>query len=233
MAFALVASVAAGSAAGGAITTAGVDTTGANLLVVFYSEYVGSGATESISDSKSNAYTYLTAYSSAAQERVRIAYKLSPTVSTGSADHTFTSNNGTSYSSICAMAFSGVDIFDPGKDVGTVDGGASPATAGSVTPSENDCLVIFGAGYRATHSGTSINGGFTIPAGLNIDYVGSTRFGAVMAYLIQTSAAASNPAYAFTGSNGWSAAQAVFQAAAGAGGTVVPVLMNQYRQRWS
>lgn len=212
MAIAYVTSAKQGATNGA--TTSSVDTTGANFFAFALANYiVGDTSGTFFSDSKSNTWTKLTTRNSS-ESRSRIAYAYNATAGSG---HTFTydsfSNN---YSGIVIGGFSGVltsgDPFD--QENGSTTEGATSLATGSVTPSENNELVIAAWGFRSDPGGTpSLNGGFTL-----IDYQvwNSSWFGCALGYLIQTTATAANPTASWTNTVQAAASIATFKAAAGA-----------------
>lgn len=215
VAFALVANTAVGNTNGGAgaVTTPAIDTTGANLIVLAVSSYAATSE-PTISDSKSNTWSQLT-IRSAGDTRFRLFYCAGPTVGSG---HTFTvsPSAGNPYQSFCVGAFSGAAASTPfDQQNGATATGTSLAT-GSVTPSEDNELVIAGLNFAAVNT-ISVNGGFTISDQIN--YSASVRFGSAMAYLIQTSLAAANPSFSWSTSTAAAAGIATFKAAAGGGST--------------
>lgn len=236
MAITLVGSVSAASPDGAGFTSGGLNTTGANFLVAAVSSYEVNAA-PTLSDSNSNAgWTGLTQQTNAGGARVRLFYCLSPTVGSG---HTFTLAGAGSYAALAVAAFSGAaasSAFDQ-------QNGATDATSlqtfqpGGVTPSEDNELLVaaVGSGTSTVAASTwSIDLGFTVAE--TEDYTGAAHFALALAYLVQTAAAAKNPTWTFGGApsaaSGPVAVVATFKAASGGGGTAVPVIMNQYRQRW-
>lgn len=219
MAITLVVNTAVGSPDGNNVTTSGVDTTGANLLVVVCSDSVFAAA-RGISDSKGNTWNSLTARLGSAI-RVRIHYAWNATVGTG---HTFsTTGAGLAYPAIAILAFAGVRTASTPFDQ---ENGAAPGTTGtsqqtgSVTPIENNEVLVAGVSFDPGSTET-INGGFTISNQVNV--VASANEGVGAAYLIQTTLAAANPTW--SGSSVERAtAIATFRAAA-TGGAVQPSLM--------
>ncbi len=184
-------------------TSAGIDTTGATLLVIVQSAVSGMSAP---SDSKGNTWTKLTEQGGSGV--TAIYYAANPTVGTG---HTFT--QGGTAGSLAVAAFSGALTVAPfDQQSGAAWDGSSPDAAGSVTPSENNELVIAGAGSSFT--GPSIDGGFTIAQ--YTDFVGGTNYGSALAYLIQTTATAANPSWTTTG--GCAPVCATFKSSGGGGG---------------
>lgn len=189
MAYAHIASVAVASPGGTPATTSAIDTTGANLIVIS----VGDGGTSTPTDSKGNTWTGLTVRNVGGDLRGRLYYSYAPTVGTG---HTFTVPN--SYGAIAVAAFSGAvaSPFDVENGAADTDGGGT-TQPGSVTPSENSEIVITGLGLGGSANTLSINGGFTIAA--SVDGIHGTQYGAAIAYLIQTTAAAANPTWSYSG----------------------------------
>jgi len=222
MAIAFVSSVAAGSSYNNNVTTGSADTSGATLLVVVVSTY-GTGGT--LTDSNSNTWNALTRRGSAGDAGCQIYYAVNPTVGSG---HTFTYSSTAKYPSVAAMAFSGADTSSPFD----VQNGANNTTmttlaTGSVTPSEDNELIIAGyGGYSGAVS--SIDSGMTIA---NSVAYSANHLAAGSAYKIQTTATAINATWTIGSASINAAAIATFKAAAGGGGPVIPVFMNQYRQR--
>lgn len=167
-------------------TTTGINTTGANLLVVV----VGSGgAGTSFSDSYSN--TWSTADSNATTDgSAALYYCYNPTVGTG---HTF--SLGIGYGGVCFAAFSGSasSPLDQHLASNTSDLSVLTYQPGSVTPTTAGQLIISGLSIGKTSTAISIDSGFTI-----IDTAQGTSgstYGASLAYLVQTTAAAANPTW--------------------------------------
>lgn len=205
MAFTKIASVSAASVdAGATVVTAGIDTSGSDLIVVHISDFVnGTGA---LSDSKGNSYTPLTPQSVAANVRSRLYYKLSPTVGSG---HTFTytSTIGTTFPSIQVIAFSGSAAFD--QQSGNVNLSGTTLFPGSLTPPSNAALFVTGVGLAAAQGGTTaINLSFTLETGT--EFSGGNAEGGFIAFLIQGTAAALDPAWSWAGSNAASSTMATF-----------------------
>lgn len=198
MPFSLITSAAFGSLDNNNATTLPVTTTGANLLIGGVHSYAG---TDDLIDSKSNAWTGLTQKGGGA-ERARLYYCVGGTVGTL---HTFTSAGTNRYPTVTVSAWSGSATSSPFD----VQNGAVAAQPGSVTPSEDNELVVtiftFGASATAT-----VDSPFTITDQVNF----STNFhmGGAMAYSIQTTATARNPTW--TGAGGLVSAIATFKATA-------------------
>src|SRR5262245_1159834 len=139
MAITLVAHVAAQSTNQNTVTTAGIDTTNASLLVVCVVQ--GSTANDGISDSKGNTWT-VGADSTANGLRARFYFVASPTVGTG---HTFTLSDSGSFPTIFAAAFSGALAASP-KDQQNGTGGLTLTTLqpGSITPTQDNEVLVTG-----------------------------------------------------------------------------------------
>jgi hypothetical protein len=188
-----------------------LDTTGANLIVIFISDFQSSW---SVSDSKSNTYTKLTATS--APWRCCLAYCLNPTVGSG---HTFTVTGG--YNQRYVAAFSGVGAggFDKDSRV-TAPGSQSTLQQSSLTPAADDSLIVagWGGGYGVpTVNLNSVDSGFTVLGKV------SNYYAAALAYKVQTAAGAESPTGSMSAANAnFAAAMAVFAGSAGGGAVAAP-----------
>lgn len=189
----------------GAGTTPAVDTTGASLLVAC----VCGDTAPSISDSKGNTWNELLMETGDFGYEVSLFYAANPTVGTG---HTFTVSGGSPAMGV--VAFSGVATTSPFDQQSTGDqDNTSPASAGSVTPTEDNELLVAGCGGLG--SAVSIGSSFNLDQ--DIDVVGGTNFSVAIAHKIQTTAGAENPDWAFSGT-AIATVIATFKAAAGGGG---------------
>lgn len=220
MAIAFTFSTSKGTAINGG-TSNSVDSTGANLIVIGIHRYGTNTLT--VSDSKSNTWTPLTSYQTAAQSGIRFYYCLVPTVGSG---HTFTIGVTAGYPAITVMGFSGVKTSTPFD----VENGATNATGtsrqpGSVTPADNGSLVVAGMTLNGATSAQSVNSSMTLQE--YAAYSSGNSMGALAAYYVQPTAAAINPTFSWTTSVGNSAAIAVFkpEPAAGLG---IPIAAYHY-----
>lgn len=206
MAIALVTSVAAQSLIGLTVTTAGVDTTGANGIFCVTSQYLNSQAP---TDSKSNTYTLVAVYGSTF--KVSIYACFSPSVGSS---HTFTLTFvGTTYPAIAAMAFSGL-LTSSGQDgsaTGQADQTVDNIQPGSITASAAD-VFITGFSYNATPA-PSINSSFVIPSGLTLPTSAGAALGIGAAY--KFSSGAENPTWSTGASDLRSVIMAAFKPSAG------------------
>lgn len=202
MAYTFIGNVSANAGGSGNATTGALDTTGANLIVIGLGYWVGA-TSPSVSDSKGNAWTPLTAEAGGGGGAViRLFYCLNPTVGAG---HTFSSTGTNLYAGINVLAFSGGLAYD---QEGAGGNGASPIQPGSITPTNDNELILTALTYNAITVSPTIDGGYT-------NYYGAPGGGAVgvsFAYLIQTAKAATNPTWTWTGSTG-AAVPAAFTAA--------------------
>lgn len=180
--------------------SAAIDTTSATLLVASASSWSNN---PSVSDSKGNTWTSLTDQTRNNYHN-RLFYVANPTVGTA---HTF--SNGGAFPGLAVASFSGVKVTTPFDQENGATSGTTPISTGSVTPSENNELVVAGLGFEPT-SVSSINGGFTIAA----TSINSGGVGASLAYLVQTTAAAANPAWTTAGNGDLEATIATFKSAA-------------------
>lgn len=213
MAIALVANSAAATGLTSA-TTGGIDTTGATLLVL--QTACDDGFNETPTDSKGNSWTQLTSYT---QTNVRVRTWYSIPTSVGSA-HTATHGGGGGLvGTILLSAWSGTHATVVTDQISGANGFITTLQPGSITPSQNDCLILSHFGINAAGSPMSINSGFTEMG--EADFGAGDHYGCCFAYLIQTTAAAINPTWTRTNTNGAAATQhSWLPAAAAAAGTV-------------
>lgn len=192
-------------------TTDAIDTTGADFIVVAIG-YDNSQPKPTITDSKGNSWSARTAYlSGGSVVNVCLFYCRPSSVGSG---HTFTSTAaGGMYGPVAALAFSG-SVASPYDQESGTGNTATSIQPGSITPSEDNCLLITALAYESSDT-TSIDSGFTISN--QIDFSAGASYGLALAYLIQTSAAAANPTWSRSGAQKNAATMATFKAAAAAG----------------
>lgn len=181
MAIALISSTTGAGINGG--TSAGIDTTGSNLIVILVSF---SNGTITVSDSKSNTYTPLTTYTSLTQSE-RTYYCASPIVGT---DHSFTVSGSVQVVNFRAAAFSGANTSPLDIVGGYTDTAASSTSADDVTftPSEDNCLIISAHSLGASVTGYTASSGFTSLG--HLDFSSGNYYGLGVVYKVQTTAAA-------------------------------------------
>lgn len=215
---ALIANTYAAGVNGG--TTPSVNTTGATFLVVSTSEFTG--GTVTVSDSKSNTWSSSIASGTDSSPDTTIWYVANPTVGTG---HTFTVSGTSSYATICVQAHSEVVTTSP-FDVSNSTFGfssSSPYSASSITPSADGYLVIAAFGHNV---GSAVTVGSSMTITDDRPLVGGTSFGNTLAYLYQTTAAAINPAFSFTGTTNCSSVVAAFEVSTSTSKTATPATLT-------
>lgn len=180
-------------------TSPAIDTTGATLLVIVNSDF-NFGALSTPADSKSNTWTNRTSYNGGGA-KMRISYAENPTVGTS---HTFSC--GGNSNGIAVIALSGTKT----SAVYDVENGSGGGQAGSVTPSEDNEILIAGLDNNAAAT-YSIDLGFTIQEQRAYN-PGDNTMGFGLAYLIQTTLAAKNPTW--SGGSPGASCIATFKAAA-------------------
>lgn len=184
MAYALVTHASAASPFGNiAAVTSAIDTSGATLLTAVVSNISSDSTT--LTDSKGNTWVPLTRISAGGGSSIQIYYCASPIVGSG---HTLTGTPaGSAYASIAFESWSGSHAtpFD------VENGNNVSGTPGSVTPSVDNCLVVQAVSHQSASS--SITGTYTVVD--NQAIVGGTAYGISVAYLIETTATATNPTW--------------------------------------
>lgn len=214
MAFSLVASTTKSSTDANPTTTSSIDTTGADFLLVVGVWGSVFGGAWALTDSKSNTWSTCTTRT-ASDQNVRIAYCVPSSVGTG---HTFSFGSGFGYFAISVSAWSGANASPFGAEGAGSSGSTFPGytmTPGSVTPTEDNCLVI--AGVNSSNSAAT----YTIDSGYTelMDSSGSGNARAnKSAYLIQGTAAAVNPTLTFSDYVNYVGTSAWFKPAAAATG---------------
>lgn len=141
-------------------TSAGVDTTGATLLVLVYSYSAATGA-PTISDSNTNDWTTKTAATRADLKTV-ISYSYSKAAGALSlgAGHTFTLTKISGGISGSILVFNDAGISsatDPFLSQATNNDGLISVTGAGLgadfTPANDNCVVVFGCGFNGSNGG--------------------------------------------------------------------------------
>lgn len=205
MAISLVATVSGASSDSNGFTTGSMDSSGASLLVLAVS--YAQGAAPTISDSKSNTWTGLTAQENAGGgASVRLYYVANPTVGSS---HTFTCTGAASFPALSVASYrnvlQSVTPFD--QQNGAKNASAGTLATGSVTPSFANELLVAAVGCNANPS--SIDSSFTTRG---LENLTANSFGCGLADLIQTAAAAANPTWTISAVTGVAAVIATFRA---------------------
>lgn len=169
-------------------TTGNKNTSTANLIVVGI--WCLTSAGENLSDNQSNIYTKLTSQIDFGMDVV-FYYKISPTTSS---THTFTTTSHFVGVGVQSWLSTGTPVFD--QESGNHANASGNLQPGSLTPSVNNCICI-------TAFGTFNGAAPTTPSGYTstANNATSTAEGGGMAYLIQTTATATNPTWNGTGSS--------------------------------
>lgn len=196
----------------GAIATSGINTAGADLLVIFVGAFDQSLLV--ITDTYLNTWTALTLNTGASATSGRIYY--AKNASTGTS-HIFTATGG-SFTTLTVAAYSGSDLTAPFdvQSTGNSPGGGQ-VQPGSITPSNANSLVVSGCSPADGTSGApTVSAGFTITDSLA--YLGGNAEGGAQAYQIQTTATAANPTWAWaSGGSTGAGCIAAFKPASGSG----------------
>lgn len=192
--WAFVAGTAASSTTGNSVTTSGINTTGATLEVVVQG-YFGS-TLPTVTSSTGSTFTLITNLDSGdgGPRKISVWYCNSPV--TGSSE-TFSSTQTSSFATLAVLTFSG----GAGGFLDQMNSHIAIATTvqpGSITPSQDNCLVVSGLEFKSGTTAT-IDSGFSTP-----QKAGSTgtAVGAAAAYITQTTASAVNPTWTQTSANG-------------------------------
>lgn len=168
-------------------TTPAIVTTNATLLVAITLGWNTAAPTPS--DSKSNSWTPLTNRTNG-EANVKISYVVNPIVGT---EHTFSVTGG--YATIFVLAFSGTlitsDVYGGQESTGNAAIGAATLTLGSITPAENNEVVVSGTACANDNDTSWINDVLSVtdtqPSGASLD--------GGAGYLVQTTAIAIAPVW--------------------------------------
>lgn len=192
MAITHIASVGGGGSTG--FTTSSIDTTGATLLIATVARYSGGGANPlTITDSKGNTWTAMTGWtSSGTADTMQAWYSIPTSVGSG---HTVTFTKGAGANPFAGggfSAFAGTKATSPLDLEVQLNNSASSTThtATSITPSENNCLIVQMLGTDGANF-SSINDSYS--TGFSNGWTAGTDVTSALLYKIQTTAAASSP----------------------------------------
>lgn len=192
---------------GSTATTPGIDTTGATLIVLAIC--LDAAGTPTVSDSKSNTWTSLTAQSSTGQSQTQILYCNAPTVGSG---HTFTLTSTSHHPAIGVLAFTDTASSSPfDVENGSSTTGATSLSSGSITPSVDREIIVVACG-TASASGNSFispSNGFTMAVMYNLNNNVNYEFG--FGYLVQQTAAPINSTWSIDSSRAMQAVIASFK----------------------
>lgn len=212
--------VAASSPDGNTFTTGAVSMTGANFFAVSVSYYT---TPPTITDSSSNSWSCLTAHTvGGANTGNRICYTAN---ATSTAAHTFTATCTGCFPAVVAMGFAGVKVTSPfDQQNGATTASGTSLQTGSVTPTEDNELLIAGLGFDLNNTIT-INESFSTV--YQVDFASGASMGVAGAYKIQTTAAAINPTLSWGNTGEAASSIATFKnEAVAAGSSAVPIFYS-------
>lgn len=218
MAWSLLANAAnTGTGSVHAITSA-IDTTGADLLIAAGVQ-VGGGV---MSDSKSNTWTEIgPSATSAGGQIISLFYVLNPTVGSG---HTFDFGGTGAYPTLCVQAWSGSAGGLKDQSNSSASGGlVSSIQPGSITPTQNNELVVTASGWDQAGNTATDPTGYT-----RTDYiagVGGVNYADQFEYQIQTTATATNPTWNYSGPNNAAVIIASFKQGTAADSLMAQILL--------
>ena len=192
------------SSDGNTVTSGAVSMSGANFCTISVS--FAKSVVPTITDSTSATWNARTQYDTGSiSNAVRIYYANL----TGNASHTFTLTCTACFPSGEMLCFSGVKTSTPyDTENGTASTGVTSLQPGSITPSEDNTVVISGLSYSAASS-PAIDSSFSTP--VTADHRAAMNYGSSGAYKIQTTAAAVNPTWSSIASSDVAATQASFK----------------------
>ncbi len=177
------------------LATTAINTTGATFIAIQIAEYDGV-TFGTLTDNKSNTWTQLRVDKVSATVANYTYYCSSCTVGTG---HTFTYSKTGSFAAVNVIAVGNTVTSSPvDQQNGTFNAAATSLQPGSITPGQNGEIIIASIATTNTGGAVAINSGFVITDATTFS-AGSNQ-GAMMAYLIQGSAAAINPTFSWSSS---------------------------------
>jgi hypothetical protein len=169
-------------------TSAAITTTGASLLLLSAACYTTTLPT--VSDSKGNVWTPLTAQSYLTNSRGQFYYVLNPVVGAG---HTFTLTASGIYPAFQVDAFAGVGSYH--SESGTT-GTTSGLISGAVTPSQNGALIVTALAAHNEATDSVAPPGFTFT---QLTWIPGLAMQSAVGWLVQAVAASINPTWTWTG----------------------------------
>jgi hypothetical protein len=196
MAIAIIATQSTAFGSGGG-TTVTLNTTGANLIIVPMT-YIRT-STPTLSDSFGNVYSQLTKYEDPNSNGSCVVWY---TVGTAGSGHTWTTNCRLGVTSIIAVsgARTVTTPFDlvAGSYSAAMPVIPSPWSAGTLTPSVDNCILVTCVCQNAAVGAPGVPSGYTLVGSFGV----GTSFPGAAAYKIQTTASLENPGWVInTGGN--------------------------------
>ena len=197
-AWAFIASISAAGLGDVPFTSSAIDTTGADLLIVAVG-YAASSTNAAVTDSMGNTWAATTRPTDIGNMQSRILY-CKPTVVGPGHTITVTSVGSAARAAVTFAAFSGAHATPFDQQNAQCDYSAV-ATAGSITPSVDNCLVVSVVGVETSTITPTISGGGTWTMLPNVPAAAIVRtdvphYGSRMAYSQQATLAATNPSWA-------------------------------------
>ena len=184
------------------VTTASINTTGANLIVVNVAWFYDVSVDPDVTDSKGNTYTKLTR-STISNATNTLFYCYGGTVGSG---HTFTFAGTTTYPSIQVIAISNIAAAPFDQQNGNTAASPSTLTTGSITPSQANTVAVIGVAFETAAGTPTVNtSGFSTPVASAYD--AGNSYGGAISYKVLTTADALNPEWAFSPSQTRAAAR--------------------------
>ncbi len=169
--------------------------------------YTGGAATVTISDSNSNTpWTPLTQNGAGGFNSHQFFYCVNPVVG---ASHTFTSTSASGFQTMKVAAFSGTAASPFDQQNGTTTASAASLSAGALTPSEDNCIVI--SGVVVDSSTLLLHPSELVEANATQYQAGDHEAGG-FGFTIQTTAAAIDPTWNWTGPTAAAMSNAIFKA---------------------
>ena len=177
---------------GNGITTDPNNITGATLIVVYVCTYPGSSE-RTPTDSTSNTYTALTDRTTGGNAGGRFWYKASPVTSSS---WTLSVAGTENFPTAGYVAFTGTHTTPFDVENGAASAGVLSLATGSITPTQNNEVVVAGGCSTANQpGGISVNESMSTQAVVTNTPGGYTM---LLATKIQTTATAINPTFTFT-----------------------------------
>lgn len=200
MPFSLIATMSRANTTISGFTTGTVSTTGANLIVVSLGS-LAAAADPTLSDSRGNPYTKMTTYNSSFAKTV-FYYTQGATISSGT--HTFTVVGSGTYPSLHMQAFAGATsssfVSATGSTIFISGGSVGTASAGLLTPPEDDCLLITSINSFQNDAVNTIVSSYIRTGAIRSTLLtGGNNLNTALAYKIQTTSNSENPTWSING----------------------------------
>lgn len=191
-----------------------MDTSGANLIVIGVIYDSGGGvsiSTSDLSDPKSNSWSQGTNYGSNGSIKARFLYTTPSSVGAG---HTITITKTNCFCVVMMAAFSGAASSSPfDLENGAAYSSASTAQPGGITPSADNYLALTlisgDTGLTSSVTISPTGPGYVITDAQST--VGGANWSGALAYVIQTTAALTNPTWGNMSGASGNTAQASFK----------------------